>query len=253
MQDSSHGPAHHSDAVLASRKLESLGRIVDGIAHELDGLLAEIRDNAESSLREVSPQSPLCPRQQSIVEASRAAGELVRSLGVQAEPTRDGADNEPPSPAQCELSLSKRASKSASAERRGATGLASHHTVLVVDRDDGVRRLASTMLSRAGYRVRAVASGREALAALWRHADEINTVLLDLSLARTGKEAEMDGETTFLQLRELRPDLPVVFCSAHGSEFSMRLLRERERVAFAAKPYRLGDLTLKLRQAHADQ
>ena len=89
-----------------------------------------------------------------------------------------------------------------------------HATVLLVDDDDQVRRATARMLASAGFAVEAAATGEQALA---RVADasaarRIDVVLLDLSMPG------MSGPETRRRLRELAPELPVVFLTGYPLE-----------------------------------
>src|SRR5262249_44777332 len=77
-------------------------------------------------------------------------------------------------------------------------------TVLVVDDDPGVRRVASRLLESFGLRVRVAESGPEALALISADGDAVDAVLLDLTMP------EMSGPETFERLQDLPPGLPVV-------------------------------------------
>lgn len=80
-------------------------------------------------------------------------------------------------------------------------------TVLVVDDSVEIRRYLSTVLELNQYHVEAAESGEEACQRI-REGCEPALVLLDLQM--TG----MNGLETLRQLRELRPQIKVIMCSA---------------------------------------
>ncbi len=113
---------------------------------------------------------------------------------------------------------------------------AAHGTVMVVDDEEGVRRMAARALDRAGFDVVEAENGLEALSRLRRQPHVFRAILLDLSMP------QLPGEETFAHVRRLAPDLPVVLSSG----FSRPEVRERlprdDRVAFLQKPYSPGTL-----------
>ena len=84
--------------------------------------------------------------------------------------------------------------------------------VLVVDDEEMVRRVCGGVLEKAGYRVVYATDGAEAVEVFRRHIDEIDCVLLDLSMpCKSGAEV-------FVELRELRANLPVVLSSGFAEQ-----------------------------------
>jgi PAS domain S-box-containing protein len=108
--------------------------------------------------------------------------------------------------------------------------------VLVVDDDSGVRNMAQSMLKRMGYEVIAAGDGYEAVEMFRARKDEINFVLLDLSMPG------MDGWETLAQLRSLRPDIPVVLASGYEEAQLMQGDHPHRPRVFLHKPYLKSDL-----------
>ena len=80
--------------------------------------------------------------------------------------------------------------------------------ILVADDEMSIRLLYSEELKEEGYEVYLAANGREAL-----EIDEkipLDLVILDI------KMPEMDGIEALRQIKEKRPDLPVVLSTAYG-------------------------------------
>jgi two-component system, OmpR family, response regulator len=78
-------------------------------------------------------------------------------------------------------------------------------TILVVDDEEGVRRLLVNLLTRDGYAVTAVASGAEALEAVAQAPPHL--VLLDIRMP------EMDGFEVYRLLRAQGYTAPILFLS----------------------------------------
>ncbi len=113
-------------------------------------------------------------------------------------------------------------------------------TVLVVDDDDGVRRLATRALARAGHRVLEACGGDEAVALVAADPAAIDLVLLDLVMPG------MSGAEALTALRTLRRDLVVVLTSGYDEQDASGLFDAGGAAAFVQKPYRASELVARL-------
>ena len=104
-------------------------------------------------------------------------------------------------------------SRLAEQERRASRA---HATVLIVDDEAPVRKALSLLLEDAGFRTTSAASGDEALRLLATAGgpDWVGVVLLDVSMPG------MSGPVLRGRLRELAPDVPVVYLTGHAYEDS---------------------------------
>jgi signal transduction histidine kinase/CheY-like chemotaxis protein len=109
-------------------------------------------------------------------------------------------------------------------------------TILLVEDEDAVRRMTSQMLTRAGYRVLAAATPREARAIFAHDASGIDLLLTDVVMP------EMHGPELADLLIAERPDLPVLFVSGY-SETMPALRTASGRRAFLAKPFTMAAVT----------
>lgn len=89
--------------------------------------------------------------------------------------------------------------------------------VLLVDDEPAVRRLASQILERAGYRVVTAVDGHDALQAAGRLREDLALLVTDMMMPR------MDGATAIGLIRDLRPGLPVVAISGLRAELDREL------------------------------
>jgi PAS domain S-box-containing protein len=83
-------------------------------------------------------------------------------------------------------------------------------TVLVVDDQPELRRVARRILEKAGYRVLLAADGEEGLELFQQHASEVQVVVSDVRMPRRS------GPSMVQALRALRPELPVIFTSGYA-------------------------------------
>jgi two-component system, cell cycle sensor histidine kinase and response regulator CckA len=109
-------------------------------------------------------------------------------------------------------------------------------TVLVVDDNAMVRRLAVSALGRMGLQALQAADGHEALEVFEKHRDRIKAVLCDVMMPRMG------GWDTLTALRRIDPEIPVILTSGYD-EASVALGSYPEQPdAFLGKPWHLEQL-----------
>jgi two-component system cell cycle sensor histidine kinase/response regulator CckA len=113
-------------------------------------------------------------------------------------------------------------------------------TILVVDDEPLLRRVASKLLQKLGYRVLEAASGQKALEIFQAKMAEIDLVLLDLIMPG------MTGLQTLERLRALKPEVPVLMCSGYGDAEDRGL---PPGVDFLPKPYPLEILSQRISEA----
>jgi PAS domain S-box-containing protein len=112
--------------------------------------------------------------------------------------------------------------------------------VLLVEDEDGVRRVACRALELHGFRVIEASNGTQALELAARE-PAIALVLTDVMMP------EMLGPALAAELRELRRDLPVLYMSGHAEEVARAGLLDPS-VPFLAKPFTPAQLVAKVRQ-----
>jgi DNA-binding NtrC family response regulator len=116
-----------------------------------------------------------------------------------------------------------------------------------VDDEEWVLEVAREFLERSEFDVVTAEGGRKALEILRGDAGKtIDAVVLDLSMPDLG------GQETFLEIRALRPDLPVIVASGFGEETSAECFPVDEIAAFLCKPYEPEDLIDAIRASLAD-
>ena len=112
-------------------------------------------------------------------------------------------------------------------------------TVLVVDDQEEIRKLAQVVLKSNGYKVVVAANGWEALLYSERHAGPIHLMLTDVVMpGMTGKELAE-------RLRPLRPEMAVVFMSGYLESGTGAL---NGGAGFLSKPFSPDALATKVRE-----
>ncbi len=114
------------------------------------------------------------------------------------------------------------------------------YTILVVDDEEAVRRLACRMLTWTGYQAMEATHGREAIATIEQHAGGIHLVLTDI------KMPGMTGRELGRQVEQRWPGKPILYMSGFASEVFQGGLLETGS-PFLAKPFTQEDLVHKVR------
>ncbi|MEM7262091.1 MAG: response regulator, partial [Planctomycetota bacterium] len=115
-------------------------------------------------------------------------------------------------------------------------------TIMVVDDEEAVREVAGRMLEEFGFDVVTAESGATAVEEYRHRKDEIDGVLLDLTMPK------MSGEQTLRALHEIRSDLPVILSSGYSEHDAVRRLTTDRLASFLQKPYTADGLIEKIRE-----
>jgi signal transduction histidine kinase/CheY-like chemotaxis protein len=113
-------------------------------------------------------------------------------------------------------------------------------TVLVVDDEESVRKVASRMLRQSGLEVIEAADGREGLERFRDAAGRVDVVLLDLTMPRMG------GAEAARELRLLDPDVRIVLSTGYSDMAASAA--GAGGLPVLRKPYRRGALLARIRE-----
>ncbi len=114
--------------------------------------------------------------------------------------------------------------------------------ILVVDDEETIREIVSSMLGGAHFQTRQARSGVEALSIL-ESGDEFDLVLSDLMMA------EMDGIALLERAKERYPDMPIVMVTAvHDIQVALQALRNGA-YDYLLKPFEREQLLATVRRA----
>jgi CheY-like chemotaxis protein len=140
----------------------------------------------------------------------------------------------------CEAAVPKPAEQhSAAAASSGS------HTVLVVDDEEMVRRVAQASLEIRGHKVLLAHNGLEAIRAAGEH-PEIGIVLLDLTMPVMGGEEAID------RILAARPGVKVIVSTGYGHREAAARFSRKNVAGFLQKPYTSKQLADKIGAAMAD-
>jgi two-component system, cell cycle sensor histidine kinase and response regulator CckA len=123
----------------------------------------------------------------------------------------------------------------AGADQRGT------ETILLVEDEDGVRRVARLALEARGYRVLAAEGGAAALRLLAGHSEPIDLLVTDVSMPG------MSGRELVEAVRKERPGLRVLYVSGYTDDAVVRLGVREATDPFLQKPFTPAALANKVR------
>ena len=112
--------------------------------------------------------------------------------------------------------------------------------VLVVDDEEGLRSLMVSALEEAGCTVYSAADGVEGVEQFQRHREDIDVVVLDLTMPR------LNGDEVFRRIRSSQPETRVILCSGYTEEDIVRHFDGRGLAGFIEKPFKPSELISKI-------
>ena len=128
--------------------------------------------------------------------------------------------------------------------KKEQTILTGTETVLIVDDEDIARDTISSMFKNLGYKVYLASNGMEAIKLYQRQSDEIDLIILDIIMP------QMDGQQTYMQLKQINPDLKVVICSGYSKhDIIEEMLSDEGVLGLIKKPPEMEQLSRIVREA----
>jgi PAS domain S-box-containing protein len=116
-------------------------------------------------------------------------------------------------------------------------------TVLVVDDEPALRKMATMILEKSGYSVLAAGDGREAVEIFRQNASGITAVLMDMTMPVMG------GLEAFKLIREIQPGVPIIMSSGYNEVFARQELGQDAVAGFVQKPYTAAKLVAGIQEA----
>jgi hypothetical protein len=115
-------------------------------------------------------------------------------------------------------------------------------TILLVEDEEPVRRTGMRILRAHGYKVLEAGNGEQALQLLERAEQRVQLLLCDLVLPKMG------GRVVAERVRELLPDIKVLFVSGYTDDVILRNQLLERSVALLKKPFTPSTLAFKVRE-----
>lgn len=115
-------------------------------------------------------------------------------------------------------------------------------TILLVDDEHIILDVGEEVLKTMGYNVLLAGSGKEALDHMEKNKESIDMVILDMIMP------EMSGGEVFDKIKKMKPDIKVLLSSGYSYHDRAREILDRGCNGFIQKPYRIEDLSKKIRE-----
>ena len=188
-----------------AHKMDSLGSLAGGIAHDMNNILGAVMGLASSIRLSTRDDVELLEDMDAMSKACERGRNLVRGLLDFAQAADSGSSE--------------------------AAGL----RILLIDDDELVQKSVSSQLRRLGHQVTLASNGHEALMKL-EAGLQVDLALLDITMPI------LDGASTLPHLRRLRPDLGVILATGKVDDATTALTQTFRGVTLLPKPYTLGEL-----------
>ena len=114
--------------------------------------------------------------------------------------------------------------------------------VLIVEDSDEVLWMMDKVLETFGFEVDAVSSGKEAIEVYKKNQDDIDIVVLDMVMPNMG------GGEAYDNMKEINPDVRVLLSSGFSIDGEAKEILERGCDGFIQKPFKMKDLSAKVRE-----
>jgi two-component system CheB/CheR fusion protein len=118
-------------------------------------------------------------------------------------------------------------------------------TILLIDDDPLVRKVAERGLARYGYKIVVADTGETGVRLLQENRGKISLIVLDLTMPGLG------GEETLRLLKEIRPDAPIILSSGYEELDARQRFRQNDLAGFLQKPYTVQRLLLQIKSVLA--
>jgi len=109
--------------------------------------------------------------------------------------------------------------------------------ILVVDDEKSLRLTAKDILEDCGYEVVLASDGKDGLEVFSKIHSNLKGVILDMSMP------EMSGKETFIKMKEIKPDVRVLFASGFKEDKRVKEVLELGACDFIQKPYTIEKLS----------
>jgi two-component system, cell cycle sensor histidine kinase and response regulator CckA len=113
---------------------------------------------------------------------------------------------------------------------------------MLVEDEDPVRIFGARALRNKGYKVLEAKSGESALEMIRGAGEKIDLLISDVVMPR------MDGPALIREVREIHPDMKVIFISGYTEDAFRQRLDSDSEIHFLPKPFSLKQLASKVKE-----
>ena len=210
-----------------AQKLDSIGQLAGGIAHEFNNILAAILGYAGILEKRLGADSPNLTAVHRIISASEKAASLTHSMLTFSRKQIVGR----------ERSCGEVVSLGVEQEELGC------ETILVGEDNEDVRPMIVELLQDIGYRVLEARDGTEVVSLMEDFGDTVDLLLLDVIMPR------MNGYEALSVVRQRYPELPCLFLSGYSDDVLKQKAKISGTFEYLSKPVMPDRLIAALRAA----
>jgi two-component system CheB/CheR fusion protein len=120
--------------------------------------------------------------------------------------------------------------------RRPPTEILAAGTILFVDDEEALRRLAKSALERNGWHVLLAENGAQGVRLFQENQEHITVVILDMTMAVMGGGEALD------RMKAIRSGVPVIISTGYGEMEAARHFAGKDMAGFLEKPYTVNQL-----------
>jgi len=114
-------------------------------------------------------------------------------------------------------------------------------TILFVDDEEPITRMAEIILKKLGYHVHITNQPEQALSEFKKHPESYDLVISDMTMPH------MSGVQLTEKLKSVKPDIPVIICTGHSSQIDENKAKDTGIAAFAMKPITSSEIAQLIR------
>jgi len=140
------------------------------------------------------------------------------------------------------LPVSGDCSTEAQRSEESVTSLTGTETIMLVEDDSQVRKLALSILKRRGYRVLEAENGLQALSLMDDAQGAVDLLLTDIIMPR------MNGKELYDRVSAMHPEIRVLYMSGYSNDMFGSDEKTGRNYDFLQKPFSAGSLASKVRQ-----
>ncbi len=108
---------------------------------------------------------------------------------------------------------------------------AMNQTILLVDDDAFVRDTSTEFLELLGYQILQAEDGQYAVDIMREHGAQVDLIVMDMVMPR------MVGTAAATQIRQLYPDVPIIFATAYDQSISIKATKDFSHSLLMSKPF----------------
>lgn len=117
-----------------------------------------------------------------------------------------------------------------------------NETIMIIDDEEMIRDLGRAILEMKGYRILLAADGLIGLELYRNRKKEVDLIILDLTMPH------LSGWEVLDEIRTINPRQKVLLSSGYNVESETRSLQDFKPTGYVPKPYRINELTRKVRE-----